>query len=109
MSKAHILLTDSGGIQEEAPTLGKPVLVVRDTTERPEGVQAGTLRLVDTDPEIIRKAVRILMLDPEEYARLANADNPFGDGKAANRIVDTIAFFLGTKAERGDSAGRIGT
>ena len=87
MNKAYFILTDSGGIQEEAPSLGKPVLVMRDTTERPEGVEAGTLRLVGTDEEIIYCACRQLLDDPEEYAAMSKAKNPYGDGHASARIA----------------------
>lgn len=87
MSRAYFILTDSGGIQEEAPSLGKPVLVMRDTTERPEGVEAGTLRLVGTDEEIIYCACRQLLDDPEEYASMSKAKNPYGDGHASARIA----------------------
>lgn len=94
MSKAHILLTDSGGVQEEAPALNKPVLVMRDTTERPEGLEAGTLRLVGTDPRKIRDGVRELMRDDAAYDRMARAENPYGDGKAAARIRSAVERFL---------------
>jgi UDP-N-acetylglucosamine 2-epimerase (non-hydrolysing) len=91
MHRAHFLLTDSGGVQEEAPTLGKPVLVLRDTTERPEAVEAGTARLVGTDPErIVREASRLLT-DRAHYAAMSQRSNPYGDGRAAQRILDAIA------------------
>ena len=91
MSRAHLVLTDSGGIQEEAPSLGKPVLVMRDTTERPEAVEAGTVRLVGTDrARIVAEASRLLD-DPAAYAAMARAHNPYGDGRAARRIADIIA------------------
>jgi UDP-N-acetylglucosamine 2-epimerase (non-hydrolysing) len=86
MERAHFLLSDSGGVQEEAPALGKPVLVMRDTTERPEGVEAGTCRLVGTDPESIFRESSILLSDPAEYARRSGLKNPYGDGFAARRI-----------------------
>lgn len=93
---AHIILTDSGGIQEEAPSLGKPVLVLRDTTERPEGIDAGTLKLVGTDSEVIYKETIRLLTDKEEYERMSKASNPYGDGHASERIVDAIiSKFLG--------------
>lgn len=93
---AHIILTDSGGIQEEAPSLGKPVLVLRDTTERPEGIDAGTLKLVGTDSEIIYKETMRLLTDSEEYERMSKASNPYGDGHASERIVNAIiAKFIG--------------
>ena len=90
MTRAHIILTDSGGIQEEAPSLGKPVLVMRDTTERPEAVAAGTVRLVGTDVDRITSGVRTLMNDPVEYRRMSFAHNPYGDGEACARIVAAI-------------------
>jgi UDP-N-acetylglucosamine 2-epimerase (non-hydrolysing) len=87
---AHIILTDSGGIQEEAPSLGKPVLVLRDTTERPEGIEAGTLKLVGTDSDVIYRETIRLLTDKEEYERMSKASNPYGDGHASERIVDAI-------------------
>lgn len=89
-NKAHIILTDSGGIQEEAPSLGKPVLVLRNTTERPEGIAAGTLKLVGTDSEVIYNETLRLLTDTEEYDRMSKASNPYGDGHASERIVDAI-------------------
>ena len=89
-NQAHIILTDSGGIQEEAPSLGKPVLVLRDTTERPEGIDAGTLKLVGTDSEVIYKETLRLLTDNAEYERMSKASNPYGDGHASERIVDAI-------------------
>ena len=91
LQHAHFVLTDSGGIQEEAPGLGKPVLVMRDTTERPEAVSAGTVRLVGTDEDLIVQESLRLLTDTEAYARMANAHNPYGDGHASGRIVE--AFF----------------
>lgn len=90
MTRSHIILTDSGGIQEEAPSLGKPVLVMRDTTERPEAVEAGTVKLVGTDVERIVSAVTTLLSDEVEYAAMSQALNPYGDGNAAARIVETL-------------------
>jgi UDP-N-acetylglucosamine 2-epimerase (non-hydrolysing) len=95
MQRSDIVLTDSGGIQEEAPSLGKPVLVLRDTTERPEAVAAGTVRLVGTEESAVVGAVRTLLHDPREYAAMANAVNPYGDGRAAQRTVAAIAHFFG--------------
>lgn len=95
LARSHIVVTDSGGVQEEAPSLGKPVLVLRDVTERPEGVQAGSARLVGTSPSRIRDAVLELLHDPGAYARMANVANPYGDGRAAERSVAAIAHFLG--------------
>lgn len=89
MAKSYLIMTDSGGIQEEAPSLGKPVLVMRDTTERPEGVEAGTLRLVGTDEEVIYREVRRL-LDQKEYEVMSHAVNPYGDGHASRRIADIL-------------------
>ena len=91
MARSHLILTDSGGIQEEAPSLGKPVLVMRDTTERPEGVAAGTLRLVGTDEEAIYCEFSRLLDDPAAYAEMAHASNPYGDGHASERIADVLA------------------
>lgn len=90
MARAHIVLTDSGGLQEEAPALGTPVLVLRDVTERPEAIEAGTARLVGTDFDRIIEQTRLLLEDSEEYATMAKAINPFGDGHAATRIVDAV-------------------
>ncbi len=90
MNRAHIILTDSGGIQEEAPSLGKPVLVMRDTTERPEAVDEGTVRLVGTDAAAIVSNTRELLDDSAAYDQMSRAHNPYGDGKASGRIVDAI-------------------
>lgn len=90
LSKSHLILTDSGGIQEEAPSLGKPVLVLRDTTERPEGIAAGTLKLVGTDEEIIYKTFKKLLEDKDEYQKMSQASNPYGDGFASKRIADIL-------------------
>lgn len=90
LAHSYMILTDSGGIQEEAPSLGKPVLVMRDTTERPEGIAAGTLKLVGTDEETIYKAFKQLLEDPDEYARMSEASNPYGDGLASKRIADIL-------------------
>ena len=90
IAKSHIILTDSGGIQEEAPSLGKPVLVLRDTTERPEGIAAGTLKLVGTSEEKIYEETKKLLTDKNEYEKMSKASNPYGDGKASIRIVDSI-------------------
>ncbi len=91
MNRAHIILTDSGGIQEEAPSLGKPVLVMRDTTERPEAVDAGTVKLVGTDIEKITSALNELLTNDESYKTMSRAHNPYGDGKASQRICDILA------------------
>jgi len=90
MNRAYLLLTDSGGIQEEAPSLGKPVLVMRDTTERPEAVQAGTVRLVGTDASRIVSDTIALLDDMQKYHRMSQAHNPYGDGRAAQRIVKIL-------------------
>ncbi|ELB2966990.1 UDP-N-acetylglucosamine 2-epimerase (non-hydrolyzing) [Vibrio parahaemolyticus] len=90
MSRSHIILTDSGGIQEEAPSLGKPVLVMRDTTERPEAVAAGTVKLVGTDVEKITASLDSLLKDEEAYKEMSFAHNPYGDGKACQRILDAL-------------------
>lgn len=90
LARSFLILTDSGGIQEEAPSLGRPVLVMRDTTERPEGIAAGTLRLVGTDEEVIYQNFKMLLENPEEYAKMSNASNPYGDGFACKRIADVL-------------------
>ena len=90
MARSHLILTDSGGIQEEAPSLGKPVLVMRDTTERPEGVAAGTLKLVGTDEDRIYAECSRLLTDPSAYVAMARASNPYGDGHACERIADIL-------------------
>nr|WP_300089755.1 UDP-N-acetylglucosamine 2-epimerase (non-hydrolyzing) [Sedimentibacter sp.] len=90
MSKCYLVVTDSGGVQEEAPSLGKPVLVVRKETERPEGISAGTAKLAGTDREVIYNELNILINNEEEYKKMANAVNPYGDGRAAMHIIDAI-------------------
>jgi UDP-N-acetylglucosamine 2-epimerase len=90
MRRAHVIVSDSGGVQEEAPGLGKPVLVTRDTTERPEAIAAGTARLVGTDPDVLVSALTELLDNPAAYAAMAQAKNPFGDGHAAERIVERL-------------------
>lgn len=90
MAQSYLILTDSGGIQEEAPSLGKPVLVMRDTTERPEGIAAGTLKLVGTDEEVIYNNFKKLLEDEESYMKMAKANNPYGDGRACERIADIL-------------------
>ena len=89
-NKSYIILTDSGGIQEEAPSLGKPVLVLRDTTERPEGIEAGTLKLVGTNEDVIYNEAKKLLIDKVVYNKMSKASNPYGDGHASKRIVDAI-------------------
>lgn len=90
LNKSYLILTDSGGIQEEAPSLGKPVIVLRDTTERPEGIAAGTLKLAGTNEEVIYNLIDELLSDKNEYERMSQASNPYGDGQASKRIVDAI-------------------
>ena len=97
INKAYIIMSDSGGIQEEAPSLGKPVLVLRDTTERPEGVAAGTLKLVGTDEDVIYEETKRLLTDKGEYDKMSKASNPYGDGFACERIVDSIIEWFSDK------------
>jgi UDP-N-acetylglucosamine 2-epimerase (non-hydrolysing) len=95
MDRAHLILTDSGGIQEEAPALGKPVLVMRETTERPEAVDAGTVELTGAREEPILQTVTRLLEDQEKYSSMSRAHNPYGDGSAGSRIVKLIGEFYG--------------
>ncbi len=97
LAASYFIATDSGGIQEEAPSLGKPVIVLRDTTERPEGIAAGTLKLAGTDEETIYSLFDQLLSDPEEYHRMSHASNPYGDGQASRRIADAIAAYFSEK------------
>ncbi|WP_246942869.1 non-hydrolyzing UDP-N-acetylglucosamine 2-epimerase [Bacillus pinisoli] len=99
-SRAHIILTDSGGVQEEAPSLGKPVLVLRDTTERPEGIEAGTLKLAGTDEETIYNLTKELLTEEDVYSTMSKASNPYGDGHASRRIVEAILYHFGFRDER---------
>ena len=92
LNKSYLILTDSGGIQEEAPGLGKPVLVLRDTTERPEGIDAGTLKLVGTEEETIYQNFKLLLENEIEYEKMRNASNPYGDGFASKRIADILCL-----------------
>ncbi len=92
LSRSYLILTDSGGIQEEAPSLGKPVLVMRDTTERPEGIAAGTLKLVGTDEDTIYNTFKLLLEDKTEYEKMSHASNPYGDGFASKRIADILEY-----------------
>ena len=94
MNKSYLILTDSGGIQEEAPSMGKPVLVLRNTTERPEGIKAGTLKLVGTSEEEIIKQTKLLLDSKEEYDKMSKASNPYGDGKASIRIMNKVENFF---------------
>ena len=95
MDRATMILTDSGGIQEEAPSLGKPVLVLRDTTERPEAIDAGTVRLIGTAEETVYSEIKALLTDPDQYRAMSEAANPYGDGKASARIVQAILWWKG--------------
>lgn len=95
LARAHIILTDSGGIQEEAPSLGVPVLVLRDTTERPEGIEAGTLKLAGTKQTTIYRLIDELLTNSKEYERMSKASNPYGDGQASKRIVEMILYKFG--------------
>ena len=90
MNRSYLILTDSGGIQEDAPSLGVPVLVMRDTTERPEGIRAGTLKLVGTEEESIYQNFKLLLEDSQEYKKMSLASNPYGDGFASKRIADIL-------------------
>jgi UDP-N-acetylglucosamine 2-epimerase (non-hydrolysing) len=94
MERSYLILTDSGGIQEEAPSLGKPVLVMRNTTERLEGIAAGTLKLVGTDEEAIYKTFKLLLEDKEEYDKMSHASNPYGDGFACKKIADILESYI---------------
>ena len=100
MERMDLILTDSGGMQEEAPALGKPVLVLRDTTERPEAVEAGTVRLVGCDTDLIVETVTELFTNDAAYAEMKHAVNPYGDGKACARIIDAIRYHFGLVPER---------
>jgi len=99
-ARAYLILTDSGGVQEEAPSLGVPVLVLRDTTERPEGIEAGTLKLAGTDEETIYRMASELLTNRNEYEAMAKAANPYGDGQASKRIVEAILYHFGYTAQR---------
>jgi UDP-N-acetylglucosamine 2-epimerase (non-hydrolysing) len=90
LARSYLILTDSGGIQEEAPSLGKPVLVMRDTTERPEEIAAGSLRLVGTQEESIYNTFKLLLKDKKEYEKMSHASNPYGDGFASKRVADIL-------------------
>lgn len=100
---AYMIMTDSGGLQEEAPSFGVPTLVLRDTTERPEGIEAGTLELVGTDEEQVYSRARALLNDSQLYGRMSQAANPYGDGRASERIVDAILHHFGRLEQRPDS------
>ena len=107
LKASYLVLTDSGGLQEEAPSLGKPVLVLRDTTERPEAVQAGTVKLVGTNRKRVYKEAHLLLADADEYNKMARAINPYGDGKAARRIAKVITEYLYSRlGARGETLGQ---
>lgn len=101
-ARAYLILTDSGGVQEEAPSLGVPVLVLRDTTERPEGIEAGTLKLAGTEEETIYSMAKELLTNPTEYNKMAKAANPYGDGEASRRICEAIRFYFKQTDQRPD-------
>ena len=103
MHRAYLILTDSGGVQEEAPALGKPVLVLRDTTERPEAVAAGTVKLIGTNEQVVYQEAKKLLEDKAEYNSMSEACNPYGDGKASQRIVQAILYRYGLSSEKPDS------
>lgn len=102
MCRSFFVMTDSGGLQEEVPSMGKPVLVLRNVTERPEGVEAGTLKLAGTEEDVIYRMAKELLDDKEEYEKMAQAKNPFGDGQASRRIVESILYAFGKKKDRPD-------
>ena len=102
-AKSALILTDSGGVQEEAPSLGVPVLVLRDTTERPEGVAAGTLKLVGTDEQVVYQEAKTLLTDSDAYHAMAHAQNPYGDGQASRRIVEAIAYEMQQSDKKPDT------
>lgn len=100
MARSTLIMTDSGGLQEEAPSLGKPVLVLRNETERPEAIKAGTAKLVGTDRDNVYHEARLLLDDPSEYEKMARAVNPYGDGKASQRIVEALLYYFGITKSR---------
>ena len=100
MSRSYLVLTDSGGLQEEVPSMGKPVLVLRNVTERPEGIEAGTLKLAGVNEDTIFDMTETLLTNEEEYKKMAQAKNPFGDGHASERIVEIILHNFGIRADR---------
>ena len=102
VARAHLILTDSGGVQEEAPSLGVPVLVLRDTTERPEGIEAGTLKLAGVEEERIYRLTKELLTDPHEYEKMAKAVNPYGDGEASRRIAEAVRYYFKRTSQKPD-------
>ena len=104
-SRSYFIMTDSGAVQEEAPSLGKPVLVLRDTTERPEGVRAGTLKLVGTDPVRVKEAMAAILTDETLYRQMSQAPNPYGDGRASERIVQSIQQYFGAETSVSEFKG----
>jgi UDP-N-acetylglucosamine 2-epimerase (non-hydrolysing) len=100
MKRSYLVMTDSGGLQEEVPSLGKPVLVLRNVTERPEGIKAGTLKLAGTEEEKIFTLASQLLEDQNDYEKMANARNPFGDGNASYRIVQAILYYFDKQEKR---------
>ena len=105
MARCHLVMTDSGGLQEEAPALGKPVLVLRKETERPEAVEAGTVKLAGVEEEVIFSMASELLTDPAAYQAMAHAVNPYGDGQACRRIADAIEWHFGLRADKPDEFG----
>ena len=108
MGKSHLIITDSGGLQEEAPALGKPVLIAREVTERSEALEAGVAKLVGTDSHLIFNTAQLLLDDPTEYDRMAKAVNPFGDGQASKRIARIIAHTYGDGVPRREADEKVG-
>ena len=108
-TQTHFIITDSGGMQEEAPSFGVPTLVLRDTTERPEGIEAGTLELVGTQEENVYERIKVLLTDQELYDKMSKAANPYGDGQASQRIVNAILHHFGIRKERPEEFHRMFT
>ena len=107
MNKSYFVLTDSGGLQEEAPALGKPVVVARRETERPEAVEAGTVELAGVTEQGVYTAMRSLLTDEKKYARMARAVNPYGDGKACERIADALLYVYGGSGKAPEAFGTV--